>query len=130
GQVPADGGPGVRDAVGRAEVHLEGEHAGAGVDRGLDGLVEPDGAVQGALLDVGEQVSGPAPAGAGVVAGGVGPGNVARGEASVVVVVGVQGDADLLEVVGAGHAGHDPAHLLDGGEGQPEQQGDDGDHDE
>ena len=40
----------------------------------------------------------------------------------------VQGEADLLEVVGAFHAGGGLPHLLDGGQQQPDQHGDDRDH--
>src|SRR5262249_12074145 len=46
------------------------------------------------------------------------------------VVVGVQGDADLLEVVLALGAGGGFADLLDGGQQQADQDGDDGDHDQ
>src|SRR5262249_19447065 len=44
------------------------------------------------------------------------------------VVVVVHGQADLLEVVGAAHAGGGLAHLLDGGDEEPDQNGDDRNH--
>src|SRR5262249_338027 len=50
------------------------------------------------------------------------------GELAVVVVVVVQGQAELLEVVGALGACGSLADLLDGGEEQADQDGDDGDH--
>jgi hypothetical protein len=40
----------------------------------------------------------------------------------------VDPDAELLDVVGARHACGGLAHLLDGGEEQADQDGDDGDH--
>ena len=46
------------------------------------------------------------------------------------VVVGVQGDPDLLQVVLALRPGRGVPHLLDGGQEQPDQDGDDRDHDE
>ena len=42
----------------------------------------------------------------------------------------VDGDADLLEVVGAGHAVGRLAHFLHGGNQQADEHGDDGDHHE
>jgi hypothetical protein len=45
-------------------------------------------------------------------------------------VVVVDGDADLLEVVGAGGAGGGLAHFLHSGQQQPDQHGDDRDDDE
>ena len=53
-----------------------------------------------------------------------------RGEALVGRVVVVDGQADLLEVVLALQPGRGLADLLDGGEQQPDQDRDDGDHDE
>ena len=52
------------------------------------------------------------------------------GEGVPVVVVHLEGEADLLEVVGAGHAVSGLAHLLHGGQEHGQQHGDDGDHDE
>jgi len=54
----------------------------------------------------------------------------AGGEVPDAVVVVLKGEADLLEVVGALHSGGGFTHLLDGGEQQADQDGDDGDHDE
>ena len=52
------------------------------------------------------------------------------GQLVVGIVAVVQGDADLLEVVGAGHAVGRLAHLLHGGNQQADQYGDDGDNHE
>ena len=54
----------------------------------------------------------------------------ARREAAVHAFVVVQGEADLLQVVLALHAGGGLADLLDGGQQQADQDGDDGDHDQ
>jgi len=43
-------------------------------------------------------------------------------------VEGVGGQRDLLEVVGALDAGGGLAHLLDGGQQEADEDGDDGDH--
>src|SRR5262249_26194868 len=53
---------------------------------------------------------------------------VLEGKRLVRVVVVVAGEADLLEVVGALGAGGSGADLLDGGEQQADEDGDDGDH--
>jgi hypothetical protein len=45
-------------------------------------------------------------------------------------VVVVQGEGELLEGVLALHPGGGLADVLDGGQEQPDQQADDGDHDE
>ena len=52
----------------------------------------------------------------------------AGGEALVGVVVHVGGQRDLLEVVGALDAGRGGADLLDGGQQEADEDGDDGDH--
>src|SRR5262249_52709530 len=53
---------------------------------------------------------------------------VGRGEPADRLVVVVQGQAELPQVVLAAHAVGGLAHLLDGGQQQADQDGDDGDH--
>ena len=75
------------------------------------------------LLDVRQDERGPAAAHRGGRAGAAAAGEVAEG-----AVVVVEGEADLLEVVGALQARGRIADLLDGGQQQADQDGDDGDH--
>src|SRR5262249_39622485 len=53
-----------------------------------------------------------------------------RGKHAVGVVMVVAGQADLLQVVHAGQPGHGDADLLDGGEQQADEDGNNGDDDE
>jgi len=53
--------------------------------------------------------------------------HVARGEREVLVEVVVAGQGELLEIVLATQAVGRPARLLDGGQQQPDQDGDNGD---
>src|SRR5207248_2448252 len=69
-----------------------------------------------------EDVGGPVAADAVAVVG------VFVREGLVDADVRVQGDTDLLEVVLARRAGRRFAHLLDGGQEQADEHGDDGDH--
>src|SRR5262249_20248260 len=77
--------------------------------------------VDGVLLDERQHLRDPPPAdrvGAVVVV-------LAGGQPAVDVVEGVQGDADLLEVVAALHSAGGLTDLLDGGQQQADQDGDD-----
>jgi hypothetical protein len=56
--------------------------------------------------------------------------DIFRREVVVGVVVIVQGEADLVEVVAALHAGRGFANLLHRGQQKPDQDADDGDDDE
>src|SRR5262249_49807778 len=80
--------------------------------------------VQVILLDVGQDVDEPAvpPAGTGDAVAAP-EGKFAEG-----VVVAVTGDGELVEVVAALDAGGGVANLLDGGDEQADEDGDDGDH--
>src|SRR5262249_42875230 len=51
-----------------------------------------------------------------------------RRDRAVGVVVVVDGEGELLEVVGAAYAAGRLAHFLDGGDEQADEDGDDGDH--
>src|SRR5262249_53793202 len=73
------------------------------------------------LLEVGQDVRLP---GAPAAAVGADTGR----QLLVGVVVGVQGEAELLEVILALQAGGGLADLLDGGHEQPDQDGNNGDH--
>src|SRR5262249_51783240 len=53
---------------------------------------------------------------------------VARGERSLTVVIGVQRDADLLEVILAAHPVRSLSHTLDRGQEQADEDGDNGDY--
>src|SRR5262249_17354115 len=73
------------------------------------------------LLDIRQDHHVPAQAGPGVV-------SVRQFSQGVVVVV--TGQPDLLQLVGAAHAGGGLSDLLNGGEQQPDEGGDDRDDDE
>src|SRR5262249_11017635 len=113
-----------------AEEGLDRQAQGAG-GRGLGhgGGGDAAGGVQVALLDVGQGAGQPAPAvGAEVVVVGARPG--VDGEVALGVVVGVDGDGQLVQVVLALDVGRGFADLLDGGEQQADQDRDDRDDDE
>src|SRR5262249_25671454 len=103
-----DGGAGVLLAGAGAE---EDGHAGGARDAVAPGHVGPHGGAHGLgdvdLLKLGQDEGLPAEAGGGAEGG-------ARGERVVGVVVGVQGDAELLEVVLALQACGGLADLLHG----------------
>src|SRR5262249_60693433 len=107
--------------------HVADGRGGGG--RVLDGPVEVDLAENIVLLDVGQQVGGPAPArcrvGGPVAVRACGP--VAGRQGLVSVVVVVQAQADLVEVVAALDAGGGRADVLHGGHQRPEENGTDGD---
>src|SRR5262249_50774734 len=111
--------------VGRAQV------SGYGRAKGGEEAVKPGVGVhapgQAVLFDEGQNVTHPAAEFSERVSGGKVV--AARcGEVLVDVVVVVQGHAQLLEVVGAVRAGRRLADLLDGGQQQSDEDGDDGDH--
>src|SRR5262249_37666027 len=121
--------------AGRQLVHRVG-----GAEEGLDhgrprqgvggevarGLAEVDQLVNAVLLQVGqeEDVDGVTAA---CARGGEG---AAGWELPGVGLVIVQGQADLVQIVLTGHLVGGLADPLDGGDQQPDQDGDDGDHDE
>ena len=71
------GGPDARRIVGRTEKTLDVCHSSA-VHRMLDRQIEMNGLIDGIFFYLGEDERTPSPAGAGIVAGVVVVGNVAR----------------------------------------------------
>jgi hypothetical protein len=80
-------------------------------------LVDVPLAVEVVLLDVWQDEDGPGDPAVDV--------DAARRQEAVGVVIAVDGDADLLEVVGAADACGGLAHLLDGREQEADQDGED-----
>ena len=88
--------------IGRAEEAADHGQPGGLVGRELDPQHEIDAVVDGELLHLVQREGGPSPAGAVVVeCHGIHQRQVARGKGADGVVIVVQGDADLLQIVGA-----------------------------
>src|SRR5262249_55972942 len=108
--------------VAGAGEQLDGGGRGGQGDAGRGRLREVDQVFQAFLLNERQQV--------GLGGEGLGPGVAAGGEIAKGVVVHVQGQAELVEVVPALDALGHGADLLDGGQQQPDQDGNDGEDDE
>jgi len=92
-------------------------------DGGVEGIRRDDLLEDVVLLEIGEYAHAPA-------RGGSRAGPLAQWKLLEGAVIAVQGEAGLLEVVGALHARCGLAHFLDGGQQQADEDGDDRDDDE
>jgi hypothetical protein len=134
--VPGTAGDGHGGSAGGAEEALD--RRAHRLDLGGGDVILAAALVDVVLLDVGQDLEAPAAElgrahgrhADGEVHRRVGPGVAVVGQEAVGIVEVVTGQAELLEVVRAPEAGSRLAHLLDGGQQEADEDGDDRDHDQ